>query len=268
MAAVAEIIEDRQIDGIDACMRKAIAESDPGDGEGFVKQKGKPAKNTGGPPTKTVSLSKGFASYREMELFAATTDDDPVGGHVEADTLGAVKRWFERCATTIDDGGEIKRKWKIARAGRVMVDHKNLPSNIERMRTDALKEDKSGKVAKTEILTEDKGNLLKEDGSVPSPPNSHGEEVTSSSSQAGPRATTKEEGSNLTAATCNSGNSGKATRRKDPVAKRRKTSSAPPSRGRKTAAPAMKSLAQRALWRHGMDRRQQCPLRRMEDVLW
>ena len=92
MVAVAEIIKDRQIDGIDAGMLKAIAESDPGEREGFVKQKGKPTKSTCGPPTKTVALSKGFASYREMELFAHTTDDDPVGGPVEADTLGAVKR--------------------------------------------------------------------------------------------------------------------------------------------------------------------------------
>lgn len=237
MAAVAEIIKDRHIDGIDAGMLKAIAASDPVDSEGFVTQKENPAKNNGGPPTKTVSLSKGFASYREMEIFAATTDDDPVGGPVEADTLGTVKRWFERCATTIDDGDEIKRKWEIARASRVMVDHKNLPSNIEQMRKEALKKDKSGKAAKTEILTEDKRNLPKEDASLPSPPHSHGEGVTSSSSQAGPRATTKEEVSSRTAATGNSGNSGKATRRKEPVANRRKTTSAPPSRGRKIAAP-------------------------------
>lgn len=58
MVAVAEISKDRQIEGIDAGMLKAIAESDPVEGEGFDKQKGKPATNTCGPPTTTVTIER------------------------------------------------------------------------------------------------------------------------------------------------------------------------------------------------------------------
>ena len=94
MAVLAEIIKDRQIEGIDSGLLEATAERDPVDVYGDVKQKGKPANSTCGPPTKSVTISKGVASDRGMKLFAHTTDDDPVGGPAEAEPLGIVKRWF------------------------------------------------------------------------------------------------------------------------------------------------------------------------------
>ena len=127
-------------------MLKAIAESDPVEEDGFIKQKGKPAKRTCGPPPSGVAISKGFASYRELEVLAHTTDDDPVGGPAEAEPLGTVQKWFHRCATSIADGDEIKRKRDVIDKSRDMLDHKNLPSKDDHMRAEVLNEDKASKL--------------------------------------------------------------------------------------------------------------------------
>ena len=84
MAAVVEIIRAKNIPGLDEKWLQAIADSDVIDEGKWETQKGKAAKGGCGAPSAGISLSKGFASYRELEVFAKTTDDDPIGPPVEA----------------------------------------------------------------------------------------------------------------------------------------------------------------------------------------
>ena len=74
-----------------------------------------------------------------------------------------------------------------------MLDHKNLPSKVDQMRAEVLKEDKAGKaIPKNRNPSPER-----------SPPHGPGEGVGSSSSQADPSAAAKEETSNPIAATGN-----------------------------------------------------------------
>lgn len=144
MAAVAAFVKSK-CSGIDESMLQAIAASDAVEADGFVAQKGRAGKASSLPQSNLITLSKGFAGYREIDLFSPTTDDDPLGDPAECNARETMDKWFHRCATSITDGNEIKLKWDLIDAGRVMLGRKDLPTAVTQIRAEILRAESRAK---------------------------------------------------------------------------------------------------------------------------
>ena len=118
-----------------------------------------------------------------------------------------------------------------------MLDPKNLPTKVEQLRAEVLKENKAGTaIPKAETLSDDKTEILKESGPGQSPPHSPNEGIGSASSKADQGAGAKEEASKAPTA------NGKATVHKpkgkeNSAPKRRRTTSAGPTLSRQDEIP-------------------------------
>ena len=222
----------KNIPGLDEKWLQAIADSDVIDEGKWETPKGKAARGGCSTPSAGIPLSKGLASYRELEVFAKTTCDDPIGPPVEVVPLNTTKKWFDRCAKNIKDGDAIKEKRMAVDNNREMLDPRKLPTRIGQIRTETLKADAAGTAkSNVEPPNSDKAVEIKADDLGQPPPHGPNEGIGSASSNAGQGAGIKTEDRKMPAAT---GKVPKPKGKAVSASKRRRTVSVGPTIGRQT----------------------------------
>ena len=82
----------------------------------------------------------------ELDVFAPTTEDDPVAGEAHTDALAMAGMWYNRVAASVPDGSEIRDRWGNIYKGRTkLFSNGGEPEAVQQMVTAVLSESSASK---------------------------------------------------------------------------------------------------------------------------